>query len=602
MVTYKTDEDGFHTMSSEIAEKLSRQTKTIVSRFEEKVNSFRGRQDLLGLTRCVDSADADAYAREYFGTGEHLASGIDGSMDFDERLQMLLFYANATAYSCPFSVGDKMSFSLGLVERSVKLSASAAVPLWLEDLTEVDPANVEIDLELEHSVERIPNAFMTLAELYLATKVASEAKIIFMDRPLSGTYATLSRDVRLLLKGGKHGLHKLRYENVGVSMLDVRLALSIGAPSTRIPKTPRYLSQRIIRELADGPLSTADLAVRLGAGETEVGKALRRLIKLDKDYDGTLLASSDPSSVTLADGVDGYWNRCVGVALGFAEATYERGMHPLSPSSTEWLTLLDVNTISFLLLQHLCEVAAKKRILLIGVAKDTTASDISRAVLPFGIREKLIRLDVQQPRLNNDRAFLTLLSAMNRNLATPWRTTGYDAAFSTIFSPDESGKEPFVPARRKVSRENLFVRGFFQLRTLGKEGRIRSPVFLFDRLFVPDEDHETRKLRVFWKGEETLVETYFEEGSSRTTNLILHVLSQCDNPEVFEAMGHNQLLYLADKAVKAEIRLMKGSLRGVANLSLGTMSRREQVTGIATSFREQRLEAEQGRARSAERN
>src|SRR2546427_4184841 len=158
-------------MSSEIAERLSRQTRTIVSKFEERVDSFKGRQDLLRLTRSVDVADANAYAREYFGAGDHLACGIDGSMDFDERLQMILFYANATAYSCSFHVGDKLSFNLALVKRNAKLSASAAVPLWLEDLTEVDPASVEIDLELQHSVERIPNAFMTLAELFLATKL-----------------------------------------------------------------------------------------------------------------------------------------------------------------------------------------------------------------------------------------------------------------------------------------------------------------------------------------------------------------------------------------------------------------------------------------------
>ena len=79
----------FEKMSSEIAERLSSQTRSIVSKFEERVDSFKGRQDLLRLTRSADVADADAYAREYFGPGEHLAFGIDGSMDFDEKLQMI---------------------------------------------------------------------------------------------------------------------------------------------------------------------------------------------------------------------------------------------------------------------------------------------------------------------------------------------------------------------------------------------------------------------------------------------------------------------------------------------------------------------------------
>ena len=44
------------------------------------------------------------------------------------------------------------------------------------------------------------------------------------------------------------------------------------------------------------------------------------------------------------------------------------------------------STISFLLLQYLCETAIEKGVLVIGIAKDTTASDIARSVLQFGIK------------------------------------------------------------------------------------------------------------------------------------------------------------------------------------------------------------------------
>ena len=64
------------------------------------------------LTVPVDVPAAERLARELFGEGEHIATGIDGSMDFDERLQMMLFYANATAYNCPFRVGTRVEFDL----------------------------------------------------------------------------------------------------------------------------------------------------------------------------------------------------------------------------------------------------------------------------------------------------------------------------------------------------------------------------------------------------------------------------------------------------------------------------------------------------------
>ena len=58
-------------------------------------------------------------------------------MDFDERLQMILFYDNATAFSCPFFVGDQIRFDLDSAHRESRLGASAAVPLWAEDLSNV---------------------------------------------------------------------------------------------------------------------------------------------------------------------------------------------------------------------------------------------------------------------------------------------------------------------------------------------------------------------------------------------------------------------------------------------------------------------------------
>lgn len=74
-------------MSSEIARMLSDQAKLLVTRFEDRVDSFNRRADLLRLTKELDETDANAFAKEYFGEGDFLAFGIDGSMSYDERLQ-----------------------------------------------------------------------------------------------------------------------------------------------------------------------------------------------------------------------------------------------------------------------------------------------------------------------------------------------------------------------------------------------------------------------------------------------------------------------------------------------------------------------------------
>ncbi|MDV3244523.1 MAG: hypothetical protein LYZ66_05030 [Nitrososphaerales archaeon] len=583
-------------MSTEIAEELSKQTRDLITRFEERANSFAHRSDLAALTVPVDVPAAEKLARKLFGEGEHLAVGIDGSMDFDERLQMMLFYSNATAYNCPFRVGERLSFDLTSAHRDSKLAAAAAVPLWAEDLGNVFSNEPEIDLELEHSMDRIPNSFMTLGELYLAVLATSKAKIIFLDRPLSGTFSTLSRDARNLVKRGESKLVKLSGTG-GASLLDIWLAINLGSPTMVVPTRSRYLPLAVLKLLMQGPLSLRDIAASLQVPEGEATKAVARLEKMGKVRGHELIAERTEHSVKLNDDVLGYWDRVSALSMAYAKRVFEQKGHPLSLGGEEYLTILDVNTVALFLLDELCRRSRLGGTLVIGVAKDTTATDIARSVLPFADRAGFVKLSSPAPRLKNDRAFLAILSSETPSIETPWRTIGYDSAYSTIV--EIAGK--LVSARRVVSRERLFVRSFFQLRTIRSDPSVRSQVFLFDRMF--DESSDAGAVRRFSVRErvgETEIDAYFEgsEGSP-LSNLALHVLSLNDNPEVFEAFGHNQLLYLADKAVKAEVRMMRSSLRGVADLRVGGVSRRRKIFGLVTTYREQRAESEHARMRSA---
>ena len=581
-------------MSSEIAADLSRQTRDLISRFEGRASSFSRRRDLAALTVAADPRAAEKTALEIFGRGEHVATGIDGSMDFDERLQMILFYANATAYSCPFTVGEHTWFDLASAHRDTKLGASAAVPLWAEDLASVISSEPEIDIDLEHSMERIPNSFMTLGELYLAYLSCDKARLVFLDRPMSGTYSTLARDARLMLKRADNRLGKWSADHP-LSTLDAYLAVNLGSPSMALPTRPRYLPFALLRSLMEHPGSVAELSARLGTTESETRRAAKRLAKLDKQRNGEILADSSESHLQLRDDVAGYWNRVISLSLRYAKDVFSRARHPLALKGDEYLTILDVNSVALFLLEGTLEKARGRGCLLIGIAKDTTATDVARSVLPFASSEGFVNLSSPAPMLKNDRAFLAILSAENPGILTPWRTMGYDGAFSTIV---EIGHE-LRSARKIVSREKLFVRSYFQLRTLRSDQTVRSQVFLFDRAFDPT--HDTPAVRRFSVREDsgpTRIDGYFEGNDlSQLSNLALHILSMNDNPEVFEAFGHNQLLYLADKAVKAEVRMLRSSLRGVADLRVGGVTSRRKIFGLVTPYRQQRAEAEHARMR-----
>jgi hypothetical protein len=579
-------------MSARIAEELSRQTRDLVSRFEQRANGFKGREDLSRLIVPVDVAQAEESARNIFGDGEHTATGIDGSMDFDERLQMMLFYSNATAYSCPFTVGEHLRFDLAAAHREEKLAASAAVPLWAEDVGTVFSREPELDIELEHSMDRIPNCFMTLGELYLAFKAVEKSEIVFLDRPLSGTFSTLSRDARNLLKRGESRLAD--WGGGGrASMLDIELAVSLGSPALAVPTRRRFLPLAMIKLLMRGAMGLGELARSLGVEEAEVRRSAKAIGRLDSRYGNALLADSSDSRLKLSEAAAGYWERVSSLSLDYSKEVFEGERHPLAVGGDQYLTILDVNTVALFLLWMLCEKAQNVGSLLVGIAKDTTATDITRAVLPFASTNGFVSLTSPPPRLKSDKAFLAILSSENPSITTPWRTIGYDSSYSTIVEMD--GK--LVGARKVVSRERLFARSFFQLRTLKSDPAVRSQVFLFDRMY--DEAHDSQAVRRFEVRErvgETSIDAYFEgDGGSDLSNLVLHVLSLSDNPEVFEAYGHNQLLYLADKAVKAEVRMLRSSLRGVADLRVGGVSRRRKIFGLITTYRQQRAEAEHAR-------
>jgi len=581
-------------MSSEIADELSKQTRDLISRFESRASSFSRRRDLAALTVPCDRMAAEGAALDFFGRGEHFATGIDGSMDFDERLQMILFYSNATAYSCPFTVGDRISFHLESARRDSKLSASAAVPLWAEDLSSVLSSEPEIDIDLEHSLERIPNSFMTLGEIYLAYLACEKARLVFLDRPMSGTYSTLSRDARNMLRQRENKLGRWSADRP-VSMLDIHLGVSLGSPSTLMPTRRRYLHLALMKALMRGPSSLTEVASRLHVSEADVKRGVARLVKLDREWEGAILLDSTESHLQLRAEVTGYWDRVLGLSLEYAKQVFARARHPLALGGDEYLSILDVNSVTLFLLEGLMQRAREKGTLLVGIAKDTTATDVARSVLPYASSAGFVNLTSPAPMLKNDRAFLAILSAENPGILTPWRTMGYDSAFSTIVKIGANLRS----ARKVVSREQLFVRSYFQLRTLKSDQGVRSQVFLFDRMFDPHSDLEgVRHFEVEERAGTTKIDGYFEGNSnSLVSNMVLHVLSMNDNPEVFEAFGHNQLLYLADKAVKAEVRMMRSSLRGVADLRVGAVTSRRKIFGLVTPYRQQRAEAEHARMR-----
>ncbi len=592
--------------SNVVAEHLRNQTSYLVNSFQTRVSMLRKRYDIQGLSKHLSQDNVHQIASEIFGEGRHLAVGIDGSMDYDERLEMLLFYICVTGYRCPFEVSsDRFKFELEHLERDSKLSASTAIPLWVEDASNLTDTD-ETDLEFEKFIERIPFSIMTMSELYLALNAAKSGrvKLIFLDRPLFGTFSHLSRDLRVLLRRGTSQLVDTETSVGNLTLLDLYLASTVGPGEIFIPKRGPYLRHAILQILLkENKISREELARRLELKDVkELDKVIKVIVEETSRYGGRLFERCDSDCIKLMDGVKNYWNRVSEASDSIARKIFTGNGHSLQVCEGRWLTVLDLNTVSLFLMYSLLEVARRENILVIGITKDTTATDFTRAVLPWAHEHRHLTISSDLPNLKNDRAFLTIFSTVNsEDVVVPWRTISYDCCFTTIVK-NKDNEAAFRAARKVISREQMFVKAYFQSRNFKSDSSVRSPVFVYDRFYNPNYDAHfiSESTAIEWNKETTFRPFFEGSGLNPLDNLILNILSRCDNPEVLEALGHNQLLYLADKAVKFEVKAMRGMLRGVADLQLGTLARKEKVFSITRRFRDLRSESEMARHRRAE--
>jgi len=596
-------------MSSSAAAELRKHTAAMAGLFESRVSSFKGRPEILPLLKPVDKSIALQAAKNVFGEGEWQCVGIDGSMDYDERMQMILFYVSGTGYRCPLTVSqDQALFDLREAQRDKNLSVTAAVPIWVEDAASLVTHRPlgETEFEFIYSMEGIPFALMLMAELYLAHLASMEdrTKLILLDRPLSSTFPSILRDLRMLLRLRTSNLLGIETPKGELTKLDLQLAAVLGSGQRYLPTRGQHLVARAIKELLGGEKTRKELASSLGLQGSDFDRLVRRLVRFDELEDKMLLDHCDLSSIKVREGVKDYWERILHVTSQILLKVFRtKGEHPLLLGEDKWLTVLDLNAVNFFLLLTLIDSVNSRGKLLVGTAKDTTATDLTRAILPYASWQGDLKADVAIPKVRNDKAFLAILSATNADrIQTPWRLCAYDSCFTTLLD-NHDPNVPLRAARKVVAGEQLFVRAYFQLRSFKTDPIIRSPVFLYDRPFQRELDEKfIRKFTVLERDDRHDLHPFFEGGDfSELDNLILYLLASSDNPEVVEAFGHNQLLYLADKAVKAHVKSMRGALRGVADLQLSSLARRERIFTVISRYRDMRAESELRRTRFARR-
>ncbi len=584
-------------------------TTDLIDLFRRRVSNLAKQKKLIKIIHSLDKSEAEKYVKKFFGKGRYKLVGIDGSQTQEERLEMLLFYICAAAYYGEMNIDEKkVSIDVSKAERSEPIYLSTAVPLWLEDLPDIALESIggSTDYEIKKSIESVPSALMTLSELTLATKALKEndVKVIFLDRTLSGTYGPTSRDFRLLIKKGKSVITSIDTSKGKPSMLDLQLAGYLGPGKEFLPFRGVYGVYALINFLIKNRrkrIRIDDLPTALNLPKEKVKFYLDKLRRLNEKHNGLLLEEIEEGEVTVAENTCFYWERVWEASEKIRNKIFNgRDGHPLLWKGKEekWVTTLDINTINMLTLHFLMNEAKEKSKLVIGIAKDTTATDMVRSVIPtFQFLSEPKPSKEALPTFKSDKALLSILSALNYfEIPVPWRTIEYDSSLTTTVK-SERNNCALKAARKVILQEKRFIKGYFQLRCAAKDVSLRSPVFVYDRPYYPLWDEKlVKKIEVREFSGEAVLEPFFEqETMSRVGDIVLYILSCTDNPNVIEESGHNHLLFLADKYVKALAKQAGFAIKGVADLEISKVASKNKAFFISRRFRDIRSEAEHAR-------
>jgi hypothetical protein len=268
----------------------------------------------------------------------------------------------------------------------------------------------------------------------------------------------------------------------------------------------------------------------------------------------------------------------------------------------KWLTTQDLAFLTLYCLYTLVEECWKRKILLIGITKDTTARDFKSHVIPVCVNASIWNADKKKLEdiPSTDRMLLQAISLFNHEkIPTPWSLIEYDSAFQTIV-PDFDHRKGFVSGaiKNRIIPERLFVKTYVQLDQADRDPQLRSNVLFIDRLVYPEFDEENRvAFKHQYGGAVEPIEPIFYRDKTvpnRLQNLVMIILKAMGARSIPEVFGHNKALFIADKIAKGQRERAKGIVEATGYWLMNHPKLRK-FSFYMNTFRERRAGVEYAR-------
>lgn len=601
--------------------------------YEQRFSSLKDLYDPISnlIIMNFNCEEALETAKEFFGSSTVRFAGVDGTMYSRPLFDLVIFFGGAYASTGTVTFLENDKPKIKYDERTLRQSAgiSSVVPVYINEIPDIDQTFFEGEQPEEVKSLRdeaiinnasIANWIMTFAEYYLAYKLATDpeqnVRIILLDRSLSIERASLLYDTskRKLWKA-KSSILGYKIDGEPIDKNDLTIARqyvcnqALGLP----PPRGDYLQYAIILLLSQKVSLTerqilAEFEIVDGKRAKRVKRYLKRLVKND-------LLNEKNETYSLNDKYTTTWERIRKLVTILGDRFFFTKKHEtktanlmkiLRDGEEQWLTTLDIAFLTLFTLHLLMEECWKKRILLVGMTKDTAARDFKRQLIPImqndGLLQRAISPKEFEKLPNTDRMILQSVSILNpEKITPPWSLIEYDSAFRTMVL-DKQNRRGYVSGaiKNRVSLEKTFLKTYVQLSQAKTDPMLRSNVLLTDRLVYPEYDYKPENVVEFWNefgGAKEPVEVILfidKNVTNKLQNLTMTVLAAMAPSSIPEAFGHNKPLFIADKIAKWNYSQFKRIVDTTANWILNNHKLRRFIFYMST-FRERRATIEAAR-------
>ncbi|WP_292517944.1 DNA double-strand break repair nuclease NurA [Methanoculleus sp.] len=436
---------------------------------------------------------------EYFQKSELNFVAIDGTCSADPFKDFMVFFA--AAYGVRGKIGietdpPKLSYERWSMDQDVSIVSYIPVPYAESgDISDVSFENFAVDDASKINLSHIHTRLMELSEIYLAYQMASAStlstpQIILMDRSLSGV---------LMSTDGYLSAVRLFGHPIGTRQLVFRDGLVASAhpfnDRLSVPTVKKFARWKfLVKELdSKNEIQIEELIQKTNIDKNKWAKTLNETYARELfEYDGFKISRKFDFAASWFDTVRFFEEFCDRL---FHRREAEALLYPVLENGHERLRWMSPEDIAFLInvgIRALIEKCWEKRILLIGIVKDSATKFFSRNYI--GVMRELGHYPQVPVKYLpwTDRSLLEGLAYQLDDLSAPWATVEFDSAYMSLHvEEDEKGR--YIRGHRGllVNQERLFARslGQFYKKSSGSKTLMGHVVFL-DRLLDPYFDNQ----------------------------------------------------------------------------------------------------------------